>query len=90
LILGSAIIGLLLAAPFILILIPVGTAFALGTQTAMNSGLIVGGICLVLYIPVVILLNGVLQTYVFGAWTLTFRRLTGRAGLAPVAIPAGA
>jgi len=32
----------------------------------------------------------VLQTYVFGAWTLTFRRLTSRAGLAPAAIPAEA
>ena len=90
LILGSAIIGLLLAAPFILILIPVGTAFVLGTERAMSSGLIVGGICLVLYIPVLILLNGVLQTYFFGAWTLTFRRLTGRAGLVPVAVPAQA
>jgi len=88
LILGSAIVGLLLAAPFILILVPVVATVAVGTQTALSSGLILGGVCLVLYLPVLIVLNGILNTYVLGAWTLTFRRLTGQAGLVPEAISA--
>lgn len=89
LIFGPAIVGLLFAAPFILILVPVVTAFVLGTQTAINSGMILAGVCLVLYLPVLIVLNGILNTYVFGAWTLTFRRLTGRPGLVPEAMPDG-
>jgi hypothetical protein len=88
LVLGSAIVGLLFAAPFILILIPVITAMAVGTQSALGTGYILGGVCLVLYIPVLIVLNGILTTYVMGAWTLTYKRLTGRAGMAPAAVPA--
>lgn len=88
--LGSAVVGLVFAAPFILILVPVVTAYALGTQTAMSTGLLLGGVCLVLYLPVLIVLNGILTTYVMGAWTLTFRRLTGRSGLVPEVLPATA
>ncbi len=88
LVLGSAIVGLLFAAPLILVLVPVITALALGTQSALGTGLLVGGICLVLYIPILIVLNGILTTYVMGAWTLTYRRLTGRPGMMPDAMPA--
>jgi hypothetical protein len=87
LVIGSAIVGLVFASPFIVILVPVITALALGTQSAIGTGLLVGGICLVLYIPVLIVLNGILTTYVMGAWTLTYRRLTGRPGMVPEAVP---
>lgn len=87
LVLGSLVVGLLLASPFILILVPVVTALALGTRTAIGTGLLVGGICLVAYIPILIVLNGILTTYVMGAWTLTFRRLTGRPGMVPQVMP---
>jgi hypothetical protein len=88
LVIGSAIIGLLLASPLILILVPVVTALALGTRTALGTGLLLGGICLVVYIPILIVLNGILTTYVTGAWTLTFKRLTGRPGMVPGGVPA--
>jgi hypothetical protein len=42
--------------------------------------------CLVLYLPVLIILGGILKTYVSSVWTLTYRKLTG-VGLAAVAVP---
>jgi hypothetical protein len=88
LVLGSLIVGLVFASPFILVVVPVVTALALGTRTAIGTGLLVGGLCLVAYIPILIVLNGILTTYVMGAWTLTFRRLTDRPGSVPQVIPA--
>jgi hypothetical protein len=43
--------------------------------------------CFVLYLPVLIVLGGVLKTYVSAVWTLTYRRLTG-ASVASIAVPA--
>ena len=43
--------------------------------------------CFVLYLPVLIILGGILKTYVSSVWTLTYRRLTGM-GLSAVAVPA--
>jgi hypothetical protein len=40
----------------------------------------------VVYLPVLIVLGGVLKTYLSSVWTLTYRRLTG-AGLAEVVVP---
>lgn len=42
--------------------------------------------CFVLYLPVLLVLGGILKTYVSGVWTLTYRRLTG-AGLTAIAVP---
>lgn len=86
-IIGSWLIGLILAAPLIAIVLPVGFALAFGTQSTANSGLILAGLCLVVYIPVLIVLNGILRTYVTGVWTLTYRRITNRPGVMPVEVP---
>jgi len=40
----------------------------------------------VLYLPVMIIVGGILKTYVSGVWTLTYRRLSG-SGLAAIAVP---
>lgn len=86
-IVGSWLIGLILAAPLIAIILPVGFALAFGTQSTANSGLILAGLCLVVYVPVLIVLNGILRTYVTGVWTLTYRRLTQRPGVMPEVVP---
>ncbi len=86
-IVGSWLVGLILAVPLIAIVLPVGFALAFGTQTTANSGLIFAGLCLVVYLPVLIVLNGILRTYVTGVWTLTYRRITQRPGVAPVVVP---
>lgn len=88
LLVGGFIVGLLISLPVLVLLAPVITGLVIGSQASITSGLVISGLCLVAYIPVAILLNGVLQTYVNGSWTLTYRRLTGRAGVEALPEPA--
>ncbi|MBG0784410.1 MAG: hypothetical protein H0S79_04865 [Anaerolineaceae bacterium] len=72
---GQMIVGLLLALPVFVSFVPLlinGIATSFETLT---TGLVITGILLLISIPVTILLNGVLKAYVWGAWTLTYRRL---------------
>lgn len=73
--LGQMIVGLLLALPVFVSFVPLlinGIATSFETLT---TGLVITGILLLITIPVTILLSGVLKAYVWGAWTLTYRRL---------------
>jgi len=68
---------LILGLPFFLIVSPLILGFVNGSGDAIRSGWWISGICLVAYIPVLIVLNGILQAYIQSAWTLTYLRLTG-------------
>ena len=85
LIFGAGIIGLLLALPFFALIVPVIAGLGIGTDASMGIGIGVAVLGFLLYLPVIILLSGILQTYVQGAWTITYRRLTGRSGAANLA-----
>jgi hypothetical protein len=82
----SFLAGLIIGLPLLLALGPViagvvaGTAFE--TDSAIPAGLIVAGLCFLAYLPVLLLLSGILRSYVSSAWTLTYLRLTAR----PVAV----
>ena len=82
LILGGGILSAVLGIPFIGVVVPAILGFALGSETSIYSGLAISGLCLVVAIPIFIVLIGVLTTYTTGAWTLTYRRLTGKEGAA--------
>ncbi len=70
------IIGLLSALPLIAIILPAGIGvFAAGSQNFMLP-LVLGGCCVILYLPVLLTISGILQSYCQSAWTLTYRRLT--------------
>lgn len=72
---GGALVGLVIAIPVILIVVP--AIFSLAVSDGTNfTGLMIAGLCFVLYLPVALVLQGILTTYVLTAWTLTFRRLT--------------
>ena len=77
---GGAIVGFVIAFPILLIVIPAAIGAAAGgmaeSEIAFGGGLLIGGLCLAAYIPVLILLSGVLQAYIQTAWTLTYLRLT--------------
>jgi hypothetical protein len=75
LVLGGGLIGVLISLPFVGVVIPAVIGLAAGTQQAITTGLVFAGLCLVAYLPVMIVLNGVLTTYTRGAWTLTYLRL---------------
>ena len=79
LIIGIGLIGgFIIALPLFLIVVPALVGTAVGSQTALNSGLIIAGLCLVIYLPVLIVLGGILMAYIESAWTLTYLRLTGK------------
>jgi len=89
LVFGAFLVNLIIGAPMIVLAIPVFGGIALGTDTSIGVGLGLAALCFVLYLPVLIVLSGVIQTYLYGAWTVTYRRLTGRTG-APLPEPAAA
>ena len=86
LILGVGLVGgFIIGLPFAAIVLPALFGVIAGTPTAIRGGLAFAALCLVAYLPVLIVLNGILRGYIESAWTLTFLRLTGRQiGLAPV------
>lgn len=69
------VVGLVIAIPIFIIVIPAVIAFAAGEARSWTP-LIIMGICICLYIPVSLLLNGIAMTYTESAWTLTYMRLT--------------
>ena len=77
---GGAIIGFVFAIPLILIIVftVISTGMSIISETGLvfNNSLMVGGIALLVYLPVLIFLGGVLQAYIQSAWTLTYLRLT--------------
>jgi hypothetical protein len=75
---GSMVIGLVLALPLIAAVLPAAAGLAFGTDQSTTTGLVMAGLCLVIYLPLVIVANGVLQAYVTGVWALSFRQWTGR------------
>ena len=89
LVLGVGLIGgFIIGLPFVAILLPALLGAFAGTETTLRGGLLVAGLCLVAYLPVLLLLNGILRGYIESAWTLTFLRLTSRpAALEPIPAP---
>lgn len=88
----GGVIGFVLALPFIVIAIPAVIALAASPNEFPTAIVAVAGLCLVLYIPVLIVAQGVLTSYVESVWALTFLRLTrppeGKG--APESLPANA
>jgi len=77
--LGSLVVRIILGIPFLIAVAPfLGSVMMNGGQAFGSTGMIVTIVLLCLYLPVFIFLNGVLTAYLETAWTLVFRRLTGR------------
>ena len=68
--------SLLVALPLLAILFPVIMGIAVTGAKSYVLPLVIGGGCVVLYLPVLLTLGGILHSYTQSAWTLTFRRLT--------------
>ena len=69
------VVGLVIAIPILIIVFPALIAFIAG-GAQNNTPLIFMGVCFCLYLPVLLLLNGILTAYSESAWTLTYMRLT--------------
>lgn len=77
---GGVIIGIAFALPILIIVVPtvlgiVGGAIA-ESSALFGGGFAVAALCFVAYLPVLIVLGGILRSYVNTAWTLTYMQLT--------------
>lgn len=77
LILGiGAIGGLIISAPLLLVLAPVLSITFFSSANAVPFVALISILCLVIYLPLLIVLSGILRSYISSAWTLTYLRLT--------------
>jgi hypothetical protein len=83
----SGIIGIIIGLPMILVLAPFLIGLFANAQRAIETGLVISLVCCAAYLPVLIVLSGILQSYVGSAWTLTFLRLTKPAQISPEPLP---
>jgi hypothetical protein len=73
---GGGILSFLVAIPMALIVIPPVIGALSGTQTATLIGVGIAVILFIIYLPILLVLTGIIRAYITTAWTLTFRRLT--------------
>ncbi len=74
---GGGIVSFLIGIPLAFLALPVIFSLIFG-GSAPGWGLGVSLLCLVIYLPVLLVLNGALRSYIGSAWALTYMRLTGR------------
>lgn len=78
-------VGFIIAIPVFIVVLPAIIAFAAGE--AQNwTPLAIAGVCICLYIPISLLLNGIAVAYTESAWTLTYLRLTRLQDDEPIAL----
>lgn len=80
------VVGFIIAIPVFIVAVPAFIAFMAGE--AQNwSPLALAGVCICLYIPISLLLNGIAIAFTESAWTLTYMRLTKPQSIEPVVLP---
>lgn len=88
----GGIIGFVLALPFLLAAAPVLLSMMANRGGTPDMGAIAFALaCCVCYVPVVIVLSGILETWSTGVWTLAYRDLSGNTpapGMPPYTPPA--
>ena len=73
----GVVAGLIVALPVFIIVFPAAIAYAIGNAENATP-LALAGVCFCLYLPILLLFNGILVAYVESVWTLTYMRLTRR------------
>lgn len=85
---GGWIVGLILAIPLFLVVLPPIIAAAAGSRDLFPGSLAVTIALLCILAPILIVAQGIVRSYTGTAWTLTFRRLAGRKPLLEPVVPA--
>ncbi|MCL5429509.1 MAG: hypothetical protein M1347_06915 [Chloroflexi bacterium] len=73
---GSLLVGILISLPVVAIMAPAFFGLPAQDPNALGSGLLVTGILFLIALPFLILINGVIRSYIQSAWTLTYMHLT--------------
>jgi hypothetical protein len=77
LVLGVSLIGgIIIGLPLLIVAAPAVVGAVSGTTDALRNGLLVSGLLFLVYLPILLLLSGILRSYTSSAWTLTYLRLT--------------
>lgn len=71
-------LGFLISLPLFLSLSPAIAGFVVGSQEAAGIGLILTLLSFIAYLPIWLVLNGILRSYYETAWTLTYLRVSTR------------
>lgn len=82
--------GFIIAIPILLAVVPAVFGFAAGQQDILSAPYILAALCFVAYLPLLIVLSGIITTYVQSAWALTYMRLALPKDKAPVLIDTNA
>ena len=85
---GSGIIGVIIALPIIIAVVPAVIGMAVSQQTL--TPFYIAAACCVAYFPILLFFNGILTAYIQASWTLTYLRLVKPQEEAPVIIEANA
>jgi hypothetical protein len=72
----SLIGGIIIGLPLLIVAAPAFVGIAAGTTEALRNGMIVSVFLFLVYLPILLLLSGILRSYTSSAWTLTYLRLT--------------
>lgn len=80
---GGAVIGL----PLLIVGAPAFAGFVSGTADAIRNGMLVSGVLFFMYLPILLLLSGIIRAYTTSAWTLTYIRLTTTPALEMSEVP---
>jgi len=84
---GSAVVSIAFAIPLIIAVFPLAIGFAAGAE---RTPLLIAGVCCAVYLPILLILNGILTAYIQSAWALTYMRLTKPQDNAPLILEANA
>ena len=71
--------GLVIAIPIFIVVFPAMFAFIAG-NAQNTTPLILMGVCICLYIPIALVLQGIMIAYTESVWTLTYMQLTRKPG----------
>lgn len=82
------IIGLVIGLPILLVFIPAVAGGLINAEQLLLPGIVGSVVLLLVYIPIAVFFNGILQTYTLGAWTLFYERLKAHPGIKKEALPA--
>jgi hypothetical protein len=85
---GGAIVGIVIALPIVLAVVPI--IVGMNTLDQTLAPVYIALACCAVYLPVLYLLNGILAAYIQSVWTLTYLRLTAPADETPIFAEANA
>jgi hypothetical protein len=72
---GGFFVGMALAIPFMLMVVPFVTGLLVGTDVSSIAGISVSVIGILIYLPILLVASGIVRTFITGSWTLTYRSL---------------